>query len=112
MYPDDLSPQGVLRLMTLSIRSLATERRLADARRLAFLGLLALAGFFAMVSALDAQTLGPADGHDLAATDLERVTVGDEAPLFTLDSFDSGPVDLAGFRGEKNVVLVFYRGHW
>ena len=59
-----------------------------------------------------AQTLGPADGHDLPATDIERVAVGDEAPLFTLESHDGGPVELAGFRGQKNVVLVFYRGHW
>ena len=59
-----------------------------------------------------AQTLGPVDGHDLPATDIGRVAVGTEAPLFTLESFDRGPVDLAGFRGEKNVVLVFYRGHW
>ena len=44
--------------------------------------------------------------------DLERVAVGDEAPNFTLESFSGEPVELAGYRGEKNVVLVFYRGHW
>ncbi len=38
--------------------------------------------------------------------------VGGEAPLFTLESYDRGPVELASFRGDKNVVLVFYRGHW
>lgn len=59
-----------------------------------------------------AQDLGPVDGHDLPATDIERVAVGDEAPLFTLESHGGEPVELAGFRGEKNVVLVFYRGHW
>ena len=59
-----------------------------------------------------AQTLGPADGHDLPGTDLERVAVGGEAPLFTLGSYDRGPVELASFRDNKNVVLVFYRGHW
>lgn len=59
-----------------------------------------------------AQTLGPVDGHDLPPTEIGRVALGDEAPLFTLESFDRGPVDLAGFHGEKNVVLVFYRGHW
>ena len=59
-----------------------------------------------------AQELGPADGHDLPGTDIERVALGDEAPLFTLDSFDRGPVELASFRGDRNVVLVFYRGHW
>ena len=59
-----------------------------------------------------AQTLGPADGRDLPPTELERVMVGGEAPLFTLESYDRGPVELASFRGDKNVVLVFYRGHW
>ncbi len=72
---------------------------------------LLLPGSFASAP-LAGQTLGPADGHDLPPTDIARVAVGTEAPLFTLESFDHGAVDLAGFRGEKNVVLVFYRGHW
>ena len=71
-----------------------------------------LAGLLATVSAARAQDLGPADGHDLSPTDIERVAVGDEAPLFTLESFDRGAVSLSGFRGDRNVVLVFYRGHW
>lgn len=70
-----------------------------------------LVGAFASAPAAG-QTLGPVDGHDLAPTEIGRVAVGTEAPLFTLESFDHGAVDLAGFRGEKNVVLVFYRGHW
>lgn len=56
--------------------------------------------------------LGPADGLDLPPTDLERVAVGDPAPLFTLNSYHGEPIGLADYRGEKNVVLVFYRGHW
>lgn len=56
--------------------------------------------------------LGPTDGHDLPATDLERVSAGTEAPLFALESFGGETVELAGFRGRANVVLVFYRGHW
>ena len=71
-----------------------------------------LAVFLLAAAPAGAQTLGPADGHDLPPTELERVMVGSEAPLFTLESFDRGPVELAGFRGDKNVVLVFYRGHW
>lgn len=65
-------------------------------------------------SPLSAQepALGPADGHDLPASDLERVSVGDMAPLFALESFEGPAVRLADFRGEQNVVLVFYRGHW
>lgn len=56
--------------------------------------------------------LGPADGHDLPGVDLERVQVGDVAPDFTLVSLAGPPVTLSAFRGERNVVLVFYRGHW
>lgn len=83
------------------------------------LSALALAGLLAAAASVPSfrasaqqPALGPADGHDLPGADLERVAVGDEAPLFALESFDGGAVELAGFRGEKNVVLVFYRGHW
>ncbi len=55
---------------------------------------------------------GPADGLDLAPTDLERVAVGTEAPDFTLESYAGAPETLSGYRGRQNVVLVFYRGHW
>lgn len=63
-------------------------------------------------SAAQAQTLGPADGHDLPRAALERVAVGDEAPNFTLMDYDGEAVELSGYRGAKDVVLVFYRGHW
>lgn len=56
--------------------------------------------------------LGPVDGHDLVATDLERVQIGTVAPDFTLEDEKGAPVQLSSFRGQKNVVLVFYRGHW
>jgi hypothetical protein len=56
--------------------------------------------------------LGPVDGHDLPGTELERVQVGHEAPDFTLTSLAGPTVTLSQYRGAKNVVLVFYRGHW
>ena len=56
--------------------------------------------------------LGPKDGQDLSGTDLERVQVGDLAPDFSLASYAGPVVTLSGFKGAKNVVLVFYRGHW
>lgn len=59
-----------------------------------------------------APALGPADGSELPAIDLERIQVGDTAPDFTLASFDGPPVTLSDYRGEANVLLVFYRGHW
>ncbi len=56
--------------------------------------------------------LGPKDGRDLPREDLERVQVGDLAPDFTLDTHSDGYITLSDYRGQKNVVLVFYRGHW
>lgn len=57
-------------------------------------------------------TLGPADGRDLPAVDLERVQAGDPAPDFSLVSLAGPVVTLSEFRGAKNVILVFYRGWW
>lgn len=63
-------------------------------------------------AATEAPAFGPADGMELTGMDLERLQVGDEAPDFTLGSFSGGPVTLSDYRGESNVLLVFYRGHW
>jgi cytochrome oxidase Cu insertion factor (SCO1/SenC/PrrC family) len=74
-----------------------------------------LMGLLLMAGAAGAQvgsTLGPADGVGLPPTDLERVVVGTIAPDFALESRDAARVTLSGYRGRKNVVLVFYRGHW
>ena len=57
-------------------------------------------------------TLGPADGHDLPATDLARVAVGTMAPDFSLRTLAGDTLTLSSFRGTKDVVLVVYRGHW
>lgn len=62
--------------------------------------------------ALTAQTLGPADGLNLVRADTGRVMAGMMAPDFTLAAFKKLPVTLSGFRGRKNVILAFYRGHW
>ena len=58
---------------------------------------------------------GPADAvdsGDLASTDLERVNVGSAAPDFTLGDEKGNTITLSQLRDQKNVVLVFYRGHW
>ena len=41
---------------------------------------------------------------------MPRVELDAVAPDFTLPDFDGEPVSLSGFRGEKNVLLVFNRG--
>jgi hypothetical protein len=56
--------------------------------------------------------LGPVDGHDLPGIELERVAVGMEAPDFSLRALSGDVITLSDYRGNKNVVLVFYRGHW
>ncbi|MDT8436145.1 MAG: peroxiredoxin family protein [Gemmatimonadota bacterium] len=75
---------------------------------------LALAPFLLAASPLAAQDrpLGPVDGQDLAPTEIDRVLPGAAAPDFTLAAYGGGEVTLSDFRGERNVVLVFYRGHW
>ncbi len=59
-----------------------------------------------------APVLGPVDGHDLPGIELERVVVGTEAPDFSLRALSGDVITLSDYRGNKNVVLVFYRGHW
>ena len=70
----------------------------------------ALASLVLALPGLDAQ-LGPKDGRDLPPVDLERVSVGQTVPDFTLAKPGGETLTLSGLRG-KNVVLVFYRGHW
>ena len=67
--------------------------------------------FLVNQSPVSAQS-GPKDGTTEAATDLDRVKVGQPAPDFTLQDSDGKNVTLTDYRGKKNVVLVFYRGHW
>jgi cytochrome oxidase Cu insertion factor (SCO1/SenC/PrrC family) len=40
------------------------------------------------------------------------VGVGDAAPDFTLQDQNGHPVSLSASRGQRPVVLVFYRGYW
>jgi hypothetical protein len=56
--------------------------------------------------------LGPVDGRDLDPVDTGRVAVGDLAPDFALESYEGPVVRLSDFQGDKEVVLVFYRGYW
>jgi len=73
---------------------------------------LVLATVFASAACGAEGRLGPMDGRDLPPADTGRVTLGDAAPDFALRSYGDGIVRLSQFRGRKDVVLVFYRGHW
>jgi cytochrome oxidase Cu insertion factor (SCO1/SenC/PrrC family) len=74
--------------------------------------LIVLTWSVAIAAGQVATTYGPKDGTGLPPTDLTRVAVGAPAPDFTLESKDGAAVTLSSFRGRKDVVLVFYRGHW
>jgi cytochrome oxidase Cu insertion factor (SCO1/SenC/PrrC family) len=76
---------------------------------LAIFLLVLVSGLWSAASGL---ALGPADGANLSPTDLERIQVGQPAPDFTLEDEKGAVLTLAQFREHKNVVLVFYRGHW
>ncbi len=82
---------------------------------------LAILGLFAAVTGAallllgdrgQGAPLGPVDGADLPPVQLDRVAIGTAAPDFRLRALDGATVALSDYRGEKNVVLVFYRGHW
>ena len=63
--------------------------------------------------ALSAQAaLGPVDGSGLSPYDLQRVVPGGMAPDFRLQDQDGKVHQLSQSRGNHNVVLVKYRGHW
>ena len=79
---------------------------------------LFVAGFLVAVPAVGraqgggAPALGPKDAAVFPPLDTGRVGIGTPAPDFTLETKDGGTITLSQFRGKKNIVLVFYRGHW
>lgn len=80
---------------------------------LSLLGLALLAfGAWYFVGSGAPPTLGPVDGFDLPPTEIDRVAVGTTAPDFSLESFSGDVLTLSDYRGEKDILLVFYRGHW
>lgn len=80
------------------------ERRRLSTMRRRSTHLVILAALLA--AALPALAAEEAPGEEIGPA------VGSEAPGFTLEALDGGPVSLADFRGEAPVVLVFFRGEW
>jgi hypothetical protein len=56
--------------------------------------------------------LGPHDGFDLPPVEPGRVALGDIAPDFTLRAHDGRAITLSDYRSSRDILLVFYRGHW
>jgi cytochrome oxidase Cu insertion factor (SCO1/SenC/PrrC family) len=70
------------------------------------------ASLLALPASAQSPALGPRDGAGLAPFDTGRLVPGSVAPDFTLRARDGRLVSLSQFRGQKHVLLVFYRGHW
>ncbi len=67
----------------------------------------------AIVLALAASTvLALPAGSAEPAAQAGRVAVGDEAADFTLESIDGETYRLSDLRGEKNAIVIFFRGTW
>lgn len=49
---------------------------------------------------------------DKAGLGIAPLQVGDMAPDFTLPTHNEGELNLAWYRGRKNVVIAFYPGDW
>lgn len=41
-----------------------------------------------------------------------RVEIGQEAPLFELETLDGELLSLRALRGESSLILIFFRGTW
>lgn len=61
---------------------------------------------------LGAGTVQARQNPDLPPTEIDRVRVGAQPPDFSLKDLNSQAHSLRQHRNQKNVVLVFYRGHW
>ena len=70
----------------------------------------AFLGFF-LVFLMSAATMTAAP-QGASATQAERVAVGDEAIDFTMESIDGETYRLSDLRGEKNAIIIFFRGTW
>lgn len=66
----------------------------------------------ALTAPLTTQSAAPSPSVDPRVTDLERVKEGSVAPDFALEDVNGHTVRLSDYKGKKNVILVFYRGHF
>ena len=103
--------------MHLAMNPTEVNRRMDEGRNrvmkgMALLGVAAVLALGTWLVRGSEPRLGPRDGLDLPGVDTGRVAVGDIAPDFSLMTYTGRVTTLSDFRGEKNVVLVFFRGYW
>ena len=84
----------------------------AIALSLAVLGLAACGSSEEPATEAPAAAAESASESTVATPSVESEPQADIAPMFTLPSASGDEVSLESFAGDKNVVLVFYRGFW
>ncbi|MEM7585084.1 MAG: redoxin domain-containing protein [Acidobacteriota bacterium] len=65
-----------------------------------------------MIALVPAADLAAEGSQAAEASQAERVQVGQAAPDFTLPDPDGTDHSLSTLRGEKNLLMVFFRGAW
>lgn len=55
---------------------------------------------------------GESTADDAMPAQEARIAVGQQAPNFTLTGSDETTYDSATLRGEKNLLMIFFRGTW
>lgn len=70
-----------------------------------------LAGFFVFLLGVAPSVADPSY-EPAPAQKAERVKVGDQALDFTLESLEGETYRLSDLEGEKQVILIFFRGAW
>ncbi len=63
-------------------------------------------------SATPTSSASPSSSYDPILTDLNRVKQGAFAPDFELEDINGKKIRLSDYRGQKYVVMVFYRGYF
>lgn len=88
----------------------ALHHHFPRARGRAFLGLFSV--LLMGTALITAAPRGASATQSASATQAERVAVGDEAIDFTMQSIDGETYRLSDLRGEKNAIIIFFRGAW
>ena len=64
------------------------------------------------VVAWAAGLLASAESQAMSQDRPERVQIGQEAPLFELETLDGESLSLQDLRSESPLILIFFRGTW
>jgi cytochrome oxidase Cu insertion factor (SCO1/SenC/PrrC family) len=75
-------------------------------------GTAAALALVAMLAAAPVAAAASSGAEPASGDGSSTIRVGEQAPDFTLKSPDGASYTLSERRGEKNVVLVFFRGTW